>query len=267
MSAQYGTVEATEWLTPAMMRVVFGGDGLAGFASSGFADEYVNALFLPDGAPYSVPFDVDEARAGAPEHRPRGRRYTVREWDSEVRRLTIDFVTHGDEGFAGRWAQGAVPGDRLQMLGPSGGYAPDPDADWYLMAGDESALPAIAASLERIPAGRRCVVRVVVDDAGHEDDLETEGDLDLEWLHRRSAEVPEDLLPAAIAAIRWAPGQPDVFVHGEAGEVRAVRRILVAERGIEKDSASISPYWRRNHTDEAWRRVKREWLAEQERDV
>jgi NADPH-dependent ferric siderophore reductase len=79
-------------------------------------DQYVNALFIPDGAPYSVPFDLDTARAGAPEHRPVGRRYTIRRWDPVDRRVTIDFVVHGDTGFAGRWANHAEVGDRLQEI-------------------------------------------------------------------------------------------------------------------------------------------------------
>ena len=86
----------------------------------------MNALFVPPGAPYSVPFDVDTVRGGEPEHRPRGRRYSVRAWDPADRRLTIDFVVHGDVGFAGRWATAPQPGDRLQVVGPSGGYAPIP---------------------------------------------------------------------------------------------------------------------------------------------
>ncbi|MEM8748560.1 MAG: siderophore-interacting protein, partial [Actinomycetota bacterium] len=137
--AIYGTVEHTQRLTPTMMRVVFGGDGLADFAVTDRTDQYVNALFLPDDAGYTAPFDVEQARSAAPEQRPRGRRYTVRAWDEAARRLTIDFVVHGDVGYAGRWAQAARPGDTLQLLGPSGGYRPDPDAAWYLFAGDESA--------------------------------------------------------------------------------------------------------------------------------
>ena len=103
-------------LTPTMVRVVLGGDGLEGFEPSPHADQYVNALFVPDGAPYEVPFDVEAAHAGPPEHRPRGRRYTIRWWDPDTRTMAIDFVAHGDVGYAGRWAAHAQPGDRLVHL-------------------------------------------------------------------------------------------------------------------------------------------------------
>ncbi|MEM8902684.1 MAG: siderophore-interacting protein [Actinomycetota bacterium] len=266
-SAVYGEVERTEWLTPGMVRVVLGGAGLDDFEPTAWTDQYVNALFVPDGAGYDVPFDPAEARNGPPEHRPVGRRYTVRAWDPEARHLTIDFVAHGDSGMAGPWAQRARPGDRLQVVGPSGGYRPDPDAPWYLMAGDESAIPAIAASLEQVPAGRDCFVFLVVDDERHELPLDTPGELRCTWLHRLGVDAPAELLVGAVAAATFPAGHPDVFVHGEAGEIRAVRRHLLADRGIERDQTSISPYWRRRHTDEAWREVKAEWLAEVAQDV
>jgi NADPH-dependent ferric siderophore reductase len=264
---QYGEVVEVEALTPTMKRIVLGGEGLAGFTPTGFTDEYVNVAFVPPGAPYTVPFDVDAARQGEAAHRPRPRRYTVRAWDAATRRLTIDFVVHGDVGFAGRWANSAVPGDRIQFTGPSGGFAPDPAADWYLLVGDESALPAIARSLGQVPAGRAVVVAVAVDDADHELALTSPGDLTVTWVHRASAPGDEELLPRAVEKLAFPDGRPQVFVHGEAGEVRAIRRHLLGDRGLPREGNSISPYWRRNLTDEGWRQVKRDWLAESERDV
>jgi len=263
----YGEVVEVERLTPHMVRVVLGGEGLAGFTPTPFTDQYVNALFVPPGAPYDVPFDVEEARGGEPEHRPRGRRYSVRSWDPASGRLTVDVVVHGDVGFAGRWANGAVPGDRLQVVGPSGSYAPDPRADWYLMVGDESALPAIAASLERVPAGRTVLAVLVVDDAQSKLDLDSPGALEVTWVLRAADPGNPDQLLRAVEALGFPAGRVQVFVHGEAGEVRAVRRHLLADRGVQKDGASISPYWRRDFTDERWREAKAEWLAASERDA
>lgn len=267
VNAIWGTVESADELSPHMMRVTFGGEGLADFRASEFTDAYVNALFLPDGSSFSVPFDVDEARAAQPDERPRGRRITIRSWDSSTRRLVMDIVGHGDVGYAGRWAQKASPGDRLQMVGPTGGYRPDPRADWYLMAGDESALPAIAASLEVAPAGRPAVALVVVGGPAEEIELSSPAELELTWLHRSTTDSPEELLARAVQRLEWHPGKVDVFVHGEAAEVRAVRRFLLAERGLVKEEASISPYWRRGKTDEAWREVKADWMRQQNEDT
>jgi NADPH-dependent ferric siderophore reductase len=261
----HGEVEEVVRLTPSMVRVVLGGEGLARFEPTPFTDQYVNALLIPEGAPYSVPFDPDVVRAS--DYRPVGRRYTIRRWDPVDRRVTVDFVVHGDVGFAGRWANRAKVGDRLQMVGPTGGYAPSTTADWHLMVGDESALPAIGASLEQVRPGVPTVVVVVVDGPDHEIALDCPGDAKVQWVHRQADPGNHGLLLGAVETTELPTGAADVFVHGEAGEVRAVRRHLLAERGIPKEGASISPYWRRNFTDEAWREVKAAWVAEMRGDT
>ncbi|HEY9559052.1 MAG TPA: siderophore-interacting protein [Acidimicrobiales bacterium] len=263
----HGTVVEVERLTPSMVRVVMGGAGLDELDPTPFTDQYVNALFVPDGAPYGAPFDIDAARAGAPEHRPVGRRYTIRRWDPVERLVTIDFVVHGDVGQAGRWASRAQVGDILQMTGPNGGYAPSTTHPWHLMVGDESALPAIAASLERVREDVLALAFVTIDGPDHELDLTCPGKLELRWVHRSAEGATADALVEAVQAATFPSGTPDVFVHGEASEVRAVRRHLLGERGVPKEGVSISPYWRRKFTDEAWREVKKEWLAEVAQDV
>jgi NADPH-dependent ferric siderophore reductase len=267
MTPIFGIVEATERLAPRMVRIVFGGNGLDGFVSSGFADEYVNALFVPDSARWSVPFDVDRARSGPLDEQPRGRRYTVRAWDPVARRLTIDFVVHGDVGRAGRWAQHAQIGDRLQVVGPSGSYTPDADADWHLLVGDESALPAIGAALERLDPGADAIVVALVDEAGHEIDLPSPATVAVRWIYRHGVVDDVDVLARAVAGTTVPNGRCHAFVHGEAAEVRAVRRHLVADRDLVPSEHSISPYWRRDHTDEQWRRIKQQWLSEQDGDT
>lgn len=265
----HGLVERTERLTPSMVRVVLGGEGLGGFDASEHTDAYVNVAIPPADAGYDAPFDIDAVQARTPKARwPARRRYTVRAWDPDERRLTIDFVVHGDDGVAGPWAAHARPGDALVLTGPGGAYRPDPDADWHLLVGDESALPAIAASLEALPEGARVVARLLCDGPDHEVALSTPGDLDLVWLHRTGTRPDDaDLLPAAVRDLDFARGRVHAFVHGEAGETRAIRRHLLADRGMTRADLSCSPYWRRDMTDEAWRRVKAAWTAEVERDV
>jgi len=261
---QEAVVVDKEWLTPAMLRVRL--EPVDGFSPIEATEQYLKCFFVPDGAPYSVPHGP-ECDSAAPEFRPRSRRLTVRNWDPVAEVFALDVLTHSGSGYAGGWAEKAAAGDVLYFQGPSGKYRPDPDADWHLFAGDESALPAIAASLEALPAGRECVVLAVVDSEAHEIGLQTPGDLEVRWLHRSRAAEPERLLADAVEGLQWRPGRVDVFVHGEAGEVRAVRKHLFASRGIDPQAASISPYWRRDHDDEQWRAVKRRWLADQERDT
>lgn len=264
----YGTVCSATWLTPAMVRLVLGGDGLAGFPVPVHTDAYVNVAVPPPDAPYQAPFDLEVVRDAQPRHlQPARRRYTVRRFDPVRGEVTLDVVAHHG-GPGGTWAAGAMVGDALVLTGPSGGYRPDPRADHHLLVGDESALPAIAASLEVLPGGARGTALLVVDGPDHELDLAHPEGVELRWLHR-SGEPPRDarLLPDAVAALPDLPGRVHAFVHGEAGEVREVRRHLLAERGLERSALSCSPYWRRHLTDEAWRAVKRDWNAEVERDV
>jgi NADPH-dependent ferric siderophore reductase len=251
-------------LTPHLIRVVVGGEDLEGFPAGTFTDHYVKLQIPPPGAPYSAPFDPEDVKARLPrEQWPRTRTYTVQDWDEQNRLLTIDFVHHGDTGVAGPWAASAKPGDGLQLMGPGGAYTPDPQADWHLMVGDESVLPAISASLRRVPAGAPVHVVVEVDGPGDEVALDSPGDLRLTWLHRNGN---EDVLVDAIRALDFPTGAVHAFVHGEASAVRALRRHLLVDRGVPREALSVSGYWKRERTEEGWREDKAEWnrLVEQD---
>lgn len=268
----HARVRSTTWLTPSMVRVVLAEGDLDQFSMPGdpepHTDTYVNLAIPPVDAPYAAVFDPAQVRTEHPaDVQPARRRYTVRSWDAEARELTLDFVVHGDDGVAGPWAKAAAPGDVLVFQGPGSGYRPDPGADWHLLVGDESALPAIAASLEAVPAEVLVVVRLLCDGPDHEIALSTPGQLDLEWLHRGGDEGDVDLLVESVRGLAFPRGRVHAFVHGEADEVRAIRRHLLAERGLSRSDMSCSPYWRRTMSDEAWRQVKRDFVAAMDADV
>ena len=168
----------------------------------------------------------------------------MRRWDSEAGELTLDFVVHGLEGLAGPWAANARPGDVLHLSGPGGDYAPDPQADWHLLAGDETALPAIAAALERLPPHATAHVYIEVADAAEEQLL--------------IAPVGAPLVHA-LAHFEFPAGTPHAFVHGEAGFVKELRRLLRVERALPLDRLSVSGYWRLGHDEDGWQSSKREW--------
>ncbi|MGW7001679.1 siderophore-interacting protein [Streptomyces sp. NPDC054933] len=254
-----GCVVRVEQLTPHMIRVVLGGDGLDGFAAGQCTDHYIKLLFPVDGVAYPEPFDIQSIRADFPRDQwPRTRTYTVRRWDAEARELTVDFVYHGDEGLAGPWAARVQPGEEILFLGPGGAYAPDEEADWHLLAGDESALPAIAAALERMPEGAVCHAFIEVPDAAEEQKLDAPAGARITWLHRGSRPVG-DALVAAVQALEFPSGTPHVFVHGEAHFVKELRRLLRVDRGIDRERLSISGYWRRGSDEDGWQASKREW--------
>ncbi|GGY76388.1 siderophore-interacting protein [Streptomyces olivaceoviridis] len=252
-------VVRTERLTPHMQRVVLGGEGLAGFAADTCTDHYVKLLFGAAGVTYPEPFDLERIRAEFPrEQWPVTRTYTVRAWDPVQRELTLDFVVHGDEGLAGPWALRARPGDIVRFMGPGGAYAPDLDADWHLLAGDESALPAIARALETLPAGARAHAFIEV--SGPEEEQKIDTEVPVVWLHRGDRPVGEALVEA-VRGLEFPAGRPHAFVHGEASFVKELRRLLRVERQIPREDLSISGYWRLGHNEDGWQASKREWNA------
>jgi NADPH-dependent ferric siderophore reductase len=254
-----GTVVRTTRPTPHLVRVVLGGDGLAGFAPE-HTDSYVKLLFPPPGASYAAPFDLDEVQERLPrEQWPSTRTYTVRSWDAAAGELTVDVVVHGDEGVAGPWAVAARPGDTLQMFGPGGAYTPAADAGWHLLAGDETALPAISAALAALPAGARAEVFVEV--AGPEEQQPLPGGPGVRVTWVRRGRAPGVALVAAVVGADLPGGDVHAFVHGEAGAVRELRRFLRSGLGVPRERMSVSGYWRLGSTEDRWQAEKREWNA------
>jgi NADPH-dependent ferric siderophore reductase len=258
--AQSAQVVRTERLTPHMQRVVLGGEGLAGFSADTCTDHYVKLLFPPaQDVAYPEPFDMERIREELPrEHWPVTRTYTVRAWDPEQRELTLDLVIHGDEGLAGPWAARVQPGETVHFMGPGGAYAPDTSADWHLLAGDESALPAIARSLEALPGGTTAYAFVEV--SGPEEEQKIDSDVEVVWLHRGDRPAGE-MLVEAVRALEFPEGRPHAFVHGEAHFVKELRQLLRCDLAIPREDLSISGYWRLGHNEDGWQASKRDWNA------
>lgn len=259
-----------EQLTPHMIRLVLGGSGFDTFAPNDFTDAYVKFVIVRDGVDVSAlpqPLTLDSFANLPAGQQPVVRTFTVRRSDTERREIAVDFVVHGEHGVAGPWAAAATPGQPANLMGPSGAYAPDPAADWHLLAGDESALPAISAALEALPPN--AVGHAFIEVSGPDDELDLTAPpgVEVRWIYRggRADLVPEDQagdhapLIDAVKETLWLPGQVQVFIHGEAQAVmHNLRPHIRTERGVDAKWASISGYWRRGRTEESFR----EWKAE-----
>ncbi|MCO5967616.1 siderophore-interacting protein [Actinoallomurus soli] len=252
-------VVRTRRLGPSMIRITFGGDSLAGFAAGGRDQRF--KLFLPHPHQRSpvVPTDAGEDwfarwRAMDPAVRAVMRSYTVREQRRDPGELDVDFALHGDGGPASRWAVRAVPGDPVVLLGPvepdNGGvdFRPPPGTDRVLLAGDETALPAVAGILAWLPATARARVWIEVPHAADVQDLPTRAEAEITWLVREDA--PTGTIVDAVRAAELPPGTPYAWIAGEAGGVRALRRHLVGERGLDRRAVTFTGYWRRGVTEE-----------------
>lgn len=250
-------------LSPHLVRVVAGGPALADLAESaaaGHTDSYTKMLFRPAGSDLTPPYDLAELRERLPvEELPSTRTYTIRRFDLDHGRIWIDFVVHGDDGVAGPWAATARPGDPVVLGGVGGGYSPDPRADRHLLAGDESAVPAIASALEAMPADARGVALLEVGSAADELDLTAPDGVEVRWLHRDGAEAgTSTVLVDAVRALDWPTGDVQVFAHGERGAMKALRPHLTDERGVDRSRMSLSAYWAHGRGEDVFQSEKRE---------
>lgn len=253
-----------EQIAPHMVRLRLGGEDFGRFEDNHFTDKYVKLTFVKAGLGLEPPYDLPALRERlAPEDRPVTRTYTVREVNPGERWISIDFVVHGDDGIAGPWAARVQPGEKISFGGPGGGYAPDPDADWYLFTGDESALPAISAALETLPADSVGDALLEVSGPADEIDLAAPEGVRIQWLHRGDALAgTSSVLPDAVANHPWRPGRVQVFAHGERGAVKAQRDTLFKVHGLEREQVSISGYWAQGRTEDRFQAEKREPIGQ-----
>ncbi|MEU5691807.1 siderophore-interacting protein [Actinosynnema sp. NPDC020468] len=243
-----------------LVRVTFGGPGLRDVTSSG-PDQRIK-VFLPRerGAEVRVPTGPDwYARyRELPEHeRAVMRTYTIRSArDGEV---DVDFVRHGDAGPASRWAGAVVPGERVVLFAPDArfpgyrrgarvgsDYAPPRDAVWQLLAGDETALPALSGIVAALPVD--AVAHVLVE-------VPAEGD-GVDWsvppgvtVTRVVRDGRSDVL-AAVREVTLPDGPGYAWLAGEAGLVRDLRRHLVRDRGLDRERVYFCGYWRRGRSED-----------------
>ncbi|MEU9476745.1 siderophore-interacting protein [Streptomyces sp. NPDC048191] len=255
-------VVRTRRLGPSLVRVTFGGTALHAFHSEG-RDQSLS-LFLPHPGQSEpvVPLELDDNwwqgwRELPEDVRAVMRSYTLRALRRDPDEVDIDFVLHTPAGPASRWASRAVTGDRVLVLGPAVAdnrairFRPPGDTDLVVLWGDESAVPAATAVLESLPAGTRVRAWLEVPHAGDVQDVRTEADAEITWL------VRHDGSPMAVDAVRAArlprAERPYVWIAGESGHVKALRRHFVGERGVDRRRVTFVGYWRQGMTEEQLR--------------
>lgn len=258
----------TRRLGHSFLRVTFGGESLAEFRSGGYDQSL--SLFLPvgDREHTELPSTDEDTWFGAwrempDEERPVMRSYTVREQrrtrDGAVE-VDVDFVLHGDSSPASRWAGRAVTGRRIMAIGPavaankSVRFQRPEGSTAVLMYADETALPAAAAILDRLPAGTPVKAFFEVP---HPDDrlgLHTLADTDITWIVREKGAGGPARTERVLSELRAArlpdDGTPYAWLAGEAGTVRAVRRHLVQERSVDRRAVRFTGYWRLGASEE-----------------
>ncbi|WGF88244.1 siderophore-interacting protein [Marinivivus vitaminiproducens] len=236
-------------VTPGMRRITFEGRDLERYAT----DSHLHCRLLIDrrgGEPAWPWLDEDGQVTWPDEERPAMRKYTIRRIDPDAGRLDIDFVLHGDHGVGSAFAARAASGDVIGMVGPGGkgvGAAPA-----YLLAGDETALPAIGRILESMDGTARGFAFIEV--AGERDiqDLRVPGGITIRWLPRDGAAAGTTrLLEDAVVACTSEHGVEDTFIWAgtEFDAFRAIRSHVRDALGVPNERHHVVSYWRRGVAD------------------
>jgi NADPH-dependent ferric siderophore reductase len=243
-------------VTPGMRRVTLTGDQLGSFtgsdgttfpefASNGF-DDSVRLIFpYPGESEPVVPVYKDGKYRWPADPPALWRVYTVRRYDAQTRELDIDFVKHG-VGVATTWAYRANPGDRLHVGGPSVSSGRPEGYDWFLVAGDDTAIPAIGRLLEELPDETHAEVYIEVAEGSHRIDFPARPGVEVTWIMRNGAAAgTEPLLLQAVREAGRREGSMFAWLAGEQSVVRDLRRYLIEERGVDKSDIDFTGYWRR----------------------
>ncbi|MCG7574475.1 siderophore-interacting protein [Phaeobacter sp. CNT1-3] len=233
-------VHAVSHVTPNMYRIAFAGAGLADFPA-GCEGGYIKLIF-PD-APRANP------------DRPVMRTYSIRAHDVAAGEITVDFALHGDNGgLATDWALKAAPGDTIAIGGPGTikmiDPAADPAPDWYLIAGDMTAIPALMCNIERLPETAQGDVVVEVTSEADKQPMDLPAGMTVHWVVNPQPDQLNGALVAAIKELPWRQGRPFVWTACEFDSMRALRSYYRTDRGLARDQFYLSSYWRAGRTED-----------------
>lgn len=290
-------VARTQRVGPSFVRLTLAGEQLQDFGASGDDQRIKFLLPQPGHRVEDIPAGPDwyaDWRSTPDERRPFMRTYTVRAARPAAGELDIDVVLHGlGNGHAGPaavWAAAARPGDPVALIGPDrpgrgrawgSEWGPPPSARWLLLAGDETAVPAVGAILEGLPPGVPVTACLEVPDPGDRQSWHLPADVSVRWSFRNQQpgvihgelliQCVRDVISANRGRHREILGQemedvdvdtdvlwdiPDqragrgslietyAWLAGEAGVIRALRRHLVTDLGIRRDAVAFMGYWR-----------------------
>ncbi|CCN80834.1 Vulnibactin utilization protein viuB [Vibrio nigripulchritudo SFn27] len=252
-----------EYISKNLLRVTVTGNDLIGFPEDQngahiklfFANRETGILQLPfrDGEIITWP-----------EHKPVARAYSVRRYRSDKNELDIDFVIHGNNTPGGGWAAKAKKGDTIGLIGPAG---PNPllePADWYIIAGDLTAVPAISAILEELPSDSKGYAFIEIDEIEDRHDINHPEGVLVDWIVRQPKSGRIHLLDA-INGIAPPEGVSTIsaFIAGENESVIACRKKLKQDYQLSKKNMYAIPYWKRGKDEEAYHAERHEVMDEE----
>lgn len=231
-------VIGTTYITPHMCRVTLGGDGLRDFPVDQ-ESAYIKLMFPQE-----------------KESRPLMRTYTISgQRDNEI---DVDFALHDAEGPASTWARNAQVGQQILVGGPGPKKLINNDADWFLLVGDMTALPAITVNLAQLPDDARGYAVLEVTTEADRQTLKKPANVEIHWIINATPNAENSPLLERIKTLPWFRGQPAVWAACEFHSMRALRQYFKVERLITKTHLYVSSYWKVNSTEDQHKIEKRE---------
>lgn len=251
-------VNQSQRISPNMQRITLQGEDLADFPT-GYEGGYVKLLFSLNDEHPQLESKTNNIKDNT---KVIMRTYTVRTFDSNDLKLDIDFVLHGDcethSGPASNWAKHTKPGDSMQMLGPGKVKSTSLDADWFLLAGDMTALPAISCQLEKLPdhASGYAVIEVMCEQ--DKQTLKKPDGIKLIWVINSHPDTKNTALFDAVNTIPWLSGTPSIWAACEFSNMRLLRAYLKKDKLVSRDQLYISSYWKMGQTEDKHKIIKKQ---------
>jgi len=248
-------VVRTRQLTPNMKRITLGGEELKDFPE-GTEGSYIKLWFpWPGETDFNMPSD-DGARG--PGNGPMMRTYTIHNHSPGTLELDIDFVIHGDEGPASRWAMHAQQGDQITISGPGAGRMIDASADWFFLIGDMTALPALSANLETLPDNARGYFVMEIIDESDIQDLAKPDDIEMHWVINPHPGEENHILLNRVRELEFLDGRPSIWAACEFSSMRALRHYFRQEKNVDRFEVYASSYWKNGVSEDEHKLIKRQ---------
>lgn len=237
------TVKAAINLTPNMRRVTLAGDDLANFSEQS-EGAYIKLMFEQAG-----------------QKKPVMRTYTIAGQRSTQNEIDVDFMLHNDHegtanGIAAPWSMAAKAGDTISIFGPGPAKFINLDADYFVLAADMTALPALTANLKLLPDDAKGQAFIEILSEADKQDLQKPEQVEIVWVINADAGSDESPLFHAIEQAQWSAKQPAVWAACEFKTMKKIRQHLKSERGIEKSHLYISSYWKKGDSEDAHKLAK-----------
>lgn len=228
----------TKKLSSHMLRVTLGGAGMARFPDKQ-ESAYIKLIFPQENGT-----------------RPLMRTYTVRH--QRHQEIDVDFVIHEASGPASTWARSAQVDDKILVGGPGPKKLLNTDADWFLLVGDMTALPAISVNISQLPTHARGYVVIEILDNSDIQDLTVPENIDLHWLLNPHPDPSGETLGRYVENLNWLPGKVSAWVASEFSSMQKLRKYLKQTRLLNKEQLYISSYWKIGNDEDQHKTEKRQ---------